>query len=91
MAKHNSQPTPLADTTSAERIGNAALNALDTLRENSDYADGSLQLVMVITVVSYTDADGDPGTSVDYWCEDDRRYIQVGVLRGAQITAEGMD
>jgi hypothetical protein len=85
----NPEPTLLADTASAERIGNAALEALDHVRDDfSDDPDAQLELVLVIALVRHRDEDDDEVTTGTYWCEDDRRYVHLGAIRAAQLSAE---
>jgi hypothetical protein len=38
--------------------------------------------------VQYRDDDGDRAVGADYWCEDERRYVQIGALRAATLSAE---
>lgn len=67
--------------TNEEQIGQAAIELMDNLKES--HPDGSLEVVAVVASVGYTDDQGDGCNDVIYWCSDERRWVQAGLLSEA--------
>lgn len=74
-------------------ISAAVDQLLDHLDEDEDYQLDTAQLgvVAIVCEIEYPDADdaNEMRTGVTYWCSDDRRFVQHGLLHVAATEAIG--
>ncbi len=71
----------MSELTNDERIGQAAIELMDNLRES--HPNGMIETVAVVASVAYEDDDGDGCNDVLYWCSDERKWVQAGLLSEA--------
>ena len=76
----------LSDQAAAERVAAIAMDGLAEFRD--EFPTGVLEDVILVGVLRAPDEDGEMASHVVYYAEDDRRYIQVGILRCAVLAAE---
>lgn len=54
---------------------------LDSLEENFDDEEDEIGVVCIVAEMSFFDGDDDRRTALPYFCSDERKFVQYGMMR----------